>query len=206
MVLTREPAELENVMNTPKKSSLAGRWQERRKYTYVDLISAFCAMVVIFLHLPDSVNANPMLWVLADVCAAIILLMLEFGRGDAWARLFSNFILCCAAFVGVWMLSDGLVVPPLLFIAYLVRAWQIYLTNPRGSMEEVNRVAIAAVAAGIPAAIIAGFSGWGKLAQFFLVEVFYLLSAWIHLYPAYEWLLGENPAESDSSSDTRKDL
>ena len=161
---------------------------ERGRHTWVDLLSAAAAAVVLTFNLPGWLESSPVEWVIADVCAAVLLLVVDFGRGGACACLLSVIILLCSGFVAVWMIFDGLVWPPLLFGVYTARALWTSSSNPRGAMEEIARVHLCAMGAGLPTGILAGWSGWGLASALTLTVGFFLLSAWLQLYPALEWL------------------
>lgn len=145
--------------------------------------------------LPDWFGTDPATWVLADVCAAIVLLVIEFGRVGIFARLMSSTILLGLVFMAVWMVTDGVFWPPMLFVVYCVRGWRISLSSCRGAMEEVSRVLLCAMVAGIPIAVLTGFISWRPWVGMTMAIPFFLLSAVLHLYPLHEWLVDFQPPD-----------
>jgi phage shock protein PspC (stress-responsive transcriptional regulator) len=165
------------------KETFAQRWRSRGLEAGYDLFTAVCVALVAFTALRDLLKANPGAWVVAELAASALLLVAVFGRHGTVARVFSVTLFVCAGILALYMLMDGLVVPPLLFVGYSVRAWRIELKEPTRSLGETVRAAIAAMAAGIPAGIANtwGLPGWWTgVAMAFL---YFLSSAVLRLYP-----------------------
>lgn len=148
-----------------------------------DALAAVAALSTLIPAVRALLAAGPGAWVLADVCAAVLMLVVSFGRSGGFARFLSIFIFAGLAMCAVRMMTDGYVLAPALFFVYAWRAWSLERRNPGAAAEDINRTVAAIMVGGIPGAVAHSWGAPASAVEVVIAVPFFLLCAWWRLHP-----------------------